>query len=263
MNTPGYQEALRRIENLEDDGILDLDKLGLTVLPPLPDTVRELYCGKNKLTSLPELPPHLVELACDKNQLTALPTLPDSLEALDCSINKITQLPNLPARLEFLDCNQNKLTSLPTLPNTLQTLNFAHNGVTRIPRLPDSLTEFDGKFNSFAEPFYLYHTRFSGSHDISRLRKDVNTYLDTFSKGRNVAALKGVAKSPQDTLASNVLTHPLYSGLVGQYMSGKESLSLTNQIAALKRNAGRGGSRRKTRKVRKGRKSRKSHKSRR
>jgi hypothetical protein len=86
MNTPGYQRALERIDNIRH-GFLDLDNLGLTVLPPIPNTVRILYCNDNQLTQLPELPGGLVHLYCNRNQLTRLPELPNSLQRLVCFNN--------------------------------------------------------------------------------------------------------------------------------------------------------------------------------
>ena len=86
--------ALERILN-SLDGEVDLRRLGLTELPPLPEGITVLNCSWNQLTSLPELPSTLTMLYCAQNQLTSLPELPS---------------------LDYLQCNNNQLTSLPTLP---------------------------------------------------------------------------------------------------------------------------------------------------
>ena len=53
----------------------------------LPNTLKKLYCFRNKLTSLPDLPKSLKELYCDENKLTSLPDLPNSLKEIYCCNN--------------------------------------------------------------------------------------------------------------------------------------------------------------------------------
>lgn len=104
----------------------------LTVLPPLPDNLEELYCSNNLLTELTsygaKLPPNLKILDCTGNQLTKLPELPANLKQLYCSRNQLTELPILPPNLKILECVKNKLSYvLPPLPNDLEELYCSNN----------------------------------------------------------------------------------------------------------------------------------------
>ena len=104
----------------------------LTVLPPLPDNLEELYCSNNLLTELTsygaKLPPNLKILDCTGNQLTKLPELPANLKQLYCSRNQLTELPILPPNLKILECVKNKLSfDLPPLPNDLEELYCSNN----------------------------------------------------------------------------------------------------------------------------------------
>ena len=67
----------------------------LTSLPPLPSTLKYIWCNDNGLTSLPTLPDSLLELIVWNNNLISLPSLPNSLEALACDNNNLTYLPYL------------------------------------------------------------------------------------------------------------------------------------------------------------------------
>jgi hypothetical protein len=127
--------ALQRIQQCVDKR-LDLSKLGLTELPPLPDDLIVLRCDLNELTSLPTLPSSLRVLHCHQNQLSSLPKLPPLLESLSCSHNHLTSLPFLPSSLKQLVCMRNHLTTLPYLPLFLQELSFDNNEITHLPTLP-------------------------------------------------------------------------------------------------------------------------------
>lgn len=131
--------ALQRIRQCMDRR-LDLSKLNLTELPPLPDDLIMLRCDSNQLTFLPALPSSLKVLHCHQNQLTSLPDLPLFLESLSCSHNHISCLPALPSTLTQLVCIRNYLTTLPPLPHTLQELCFDNNYITQPPKLPPRLT---------------------------------------------------------------------------------------------------------------------------
>ena len=131
--------ALQRIQQCRDRR-LDLSKLGLTELPPLPDDLIMLRCDSNELTSLPTLPPSLRILHCHSNQLSSLPELPPFLESLSCSHNHISSLPSLPPSLTQLVCIQNYLTVLPELPPALEELYFDNNYITHLHSLPPYLT---------------------------------------------------------------------------------------------------------------------------
>lgn len=137
------EEALRRIERMKPDGELNLSRLGLVTLPPLPPTVKILHCTSNRLKTLPPLPEGLEELHCYFNSITELPHLPTTLRELACSHNLLTQLPDLPKNLQVLACNNNRLVRLPPLPNHLRVLWCFTNQLRTLPILPISLELFD------------------------------------------------------------------------------------------------------------------------
>ncbi|HHN8624693.1 TPA: leucine-rich repeat domain-containing protein, partial [Escherichia fergusonii] len=134
-------EALRRVTECVAQGEtkLNLDNLGLSSLPELPDSLTVLFARNNQLTTLPELPDSLTVLFASNNQLTTLQELPDSLKHLDVSNNQLTTLPELPDSLTKLDVSNNKLTNLPELPASLKILDVGANQLTDLPELPPSL----------------------------------------------------------------------------------------------------------------------------
>ena len=138
--------ALQRIQQCKDRR-LDLSRLELTELPPLPDDLIMLRCDSNQLTSLPTLPSSLRIFHCHGNQLTSLPDLPPFLESLSCSNNPLRSLPPLPSSLTQLVCMQNQLTSLPPLPHSLLELCFDYNDVTRLQELPPHLSKLSCTYN--------------------------------------------------------------------------------------------------------------------
>lgn len=137
---PGYKIALRRIQQMGSDGVLNISDLKLTVCPPLPPTVKSLLCDYNKLTILPELPPSLEVLVCHANNLKELPNLPDTLKELSCGHNPLVHLPSLPASLTELYVSDAKVETLPDLPEGLQILGCSHNRLSSLPNLPSTLT---------------------------------------------------------------------------------------------------------------------------
>lgn len=141
-----YTEVARLFKFLEtaDDAKFQLTYLccngcDLTKFKSLPNTLRELVCGKNKINNLPDLPRELRELLCSQNKLTELPPLPITLVKLNCDQNLLKSLPYLPEGLETLSCVNNLLEELPKLPRSLKVLNCAHNAIKVLPKLPDSL----------------------------------------------------------------------------------------------------------------------------
>jgi E3 ubiquitin-protein ligase SspH2 len=85
-----YNEEININDYLSSDGKrLNLNSLGLTKLPELPEGLETLYCDNNNLTQLPELPEGLKELYCSYNNLTQLPELPEGLKGLDCDNNNL------------------------------------------------------------------------------------------------------------------------------------------------------------------------------
>jgi hypothetical protein len=137
MNTPGYQEAVHRIESLNSNTSLDISELGLTICPPLPAGLKELNCSNNYLEELPELPASLTHLFCGYNALFELPELPASLIELSCPHNLLDKLPELPASLEFIDCKHNVFTE--HFRDFIET--YEHTGED-IDRLRDSIHDY-------------------------------------------------------------------------------------------------------------------------
>ena len=108
-----------------------------------------LQCQNNGLSKLPQLPPTLKELICYSNQLTELPVLTNSLTILDCSSNQLTNLPALPTSLKNLACTKNKLSGLPDLPRTLTDLICSFNKINCFPVLPNGIINIDLSDNPF------------------------------------------------------------------------------------------------------------------
>jgi uncharacterized repeat protein (TIGR01451 family) len=119
----------------------------VTVLPPIPNTLKLFNCYGCSLTALPNpLPDSLTWLICEYNSLTSIPALPAGLQYFSCNGNNITTLPALPASLITLQCNTTLLTSLPPLATTtplLQNLDCSFNNLTSLPVLPPSCTSLN------------------------------------------------------------------------------------------------------------------------
>jgi hypothetical protein len=254
MNTPGYQEALRRIETWsaqQPDMVLSVSNLNLTVLPPIPSTVKNLDCAGNRLTALPELPQSLKILTCSRNQLTNLPELPGSLYMLFCDNNRLVSIPRLPDTLNTLSCSSNRLTELPNLPDSLRGLNCTINQLTTLPELPASLRLVFVGHNPYIAPFSDFVGTYLATGNVAQLIKSIHGYYAKI-KGRNVSAVKQTM-ARKANLPANIASY------IGSFLSGKPG-TLNMQTTALHRNAGVGGSRRrrKSRKIIK-RKSRRRH----
>ncbi|EHJ4094816.1 hypothetical protein J1C05_004531 [Escherichia fergusonii] len=146
-------EALRRVTEcvVQGETKLNLDNLGLSSLPELPDSLTVLFARNNQLTTLPELPDSLTVLFASNNQLTTLPELPDSLTVLFASNNQLTTLQELPDSLKHLDVSNNQLTTLPELPDSLTKLDVSNNKLTNLPELPPSLTSLEVNYNYLAD----------------------------------------------------------------------------------------------------------------
>jgi len=92
-----YQfNSLNRINNYDKIVHLNCISNGLTLLPELPNSLIEFYCGNNHFSDqfsvLYELPKSLKILSCDNNQLNGLPKLPYSLKYLWCYNNQLQSL---------------------------------------------------------------------------------------------------------------------------------------------------------------------------
>ncbi len=149
-------EGIQYFDNLDS---LDFTINQISVLPPLPNSLKYLRCGQNSLTSVPVLPDSLEYFDCMQNSITVLPPLPLSLKKLGCqrnllnvipvlppsilelwiSENPLNSLPLLPPNLTLFSCGHLNLDTLPNLPNTLKTLYCNNNNLTSIAKMPDSL----------------------------------------------------------------------------------------------------------------------------
>ena len=127
--------------------VLDLSRLKLSTLPPLPADLEGLDVSWNKLSALPEKLPKGLQKLCVSwcKKLTALPTnLPQGLLDLDAnSCLNLTALPeNLPRGLQTLRVGESFLKALPkNLPQGLQELDvWGCRKLTALPKnLPPSL----------------------------------------------------------------------------------------------------------------------------
>lgn len=113
-----------------------------TVIPTLPDDLRDLYCCNTNVDYLPLLPARLEFMDCSYTKISHI-SLPDSLTWLDCGYTRIRQLPPLPITLELLDCRGTNMIQLPPLPAGLQILYFCDTNVTRLPNIPIGLEHLD------------------------------------------------------------------------------------------------------------------------
>ena len=123
------EEYLRSLS--EDTEGINIDGKNLMYIPSLSKFVnlKIFSCSNNRLVKLPPLPETLVELYCDNNCLTSLPQLNKGLEILYCVFNKLLWLPCLPETLVELYCDDNYLTSLPQLNKGLEILSFQNNPI--------------------------------------------------------------------------------------------------------------------------------------
>lgn len=99
---------------------LNLSRLNLTELPPLPDTVRRLNCGWNPIKSLHNLPRDLRKLNCNSTEITHFENVPPFLRCLECGDTKLTHFGNLPNTLRRVDCSFTSLKNLDGLPDSVR-----------------------------------------------------------------------------------------------------------------------------------------------
>lgn len=190
---------------------LDVSKLGLTELPPLPLNLKELYCSDNLLTSLPNpLPQTLELLGCTRNRLTELPPLPRGLKTLSCISNRLTSLPPLPSGLVHLHCSDNRLRELPELPALVW-----HS--------------FDG--NPFEEPFATLFEEYEETHDFKTFRAEVNKIHEArrlLQPARNAASLLAVQREGFGPLPENLRSR-IGTALTGKTGTLRQQLSKEKQ----------------------------------
>lgn len=133
-------KLLRAIAAVGKSGLLQIQHLDITSIPPLPLKVRELRIyGCADVTTL-ELPAGLEVLdLVHTTGITQLPELPESLKTLLLINVPVTSLPELPKGLKHLSYTDTQLETLPYLPEHLERLGVT--GIKVLPKLPESLTD--------------------------------------------------------------------------------------------------------------------------
>lgn len=120
--------------------LLDVSNLGITFLPPLPDSITELNASYNKLIAISDLPKTLKKLTIWSNQIIYLPEdLPAELEILNAGNNLISYIPSLPKKLQKLDLSYNNLETIIALPDTVTTFIANTNNIKKIFSFPASM----------------------------------------------------------------------------------------------------------------------------
>ena len=165
-----------RIDESVRSGIMQVEYMNLTSLPPLPKKLKYLICSNNELQVLPELPNTLIALYCNNNKLTKLPDLPPNLLIMSCVNNQITELPKLPESLVHLECHHNQIEKLPYLPDSLVFLNCYNNKMETLPTLPENLNYFKNANNQFQQEIQTILNQFDD--DLSAHITHVNNYLE-------------------------------------------------------------------------------------
>ena len=128
-----------RIANITGD-TLDICGLSVTGLPPLPQTLKNLFCSSTLITRFRSLPAGLEELRCDNCPLIELPVLPKGLRKLLCNFTPLTSLPELPPNLKSIYCCWTQIKELPTLPEGINELSCSFNDkLSILPPIPSSL----------------------------------------------------------------------------------------------------------------------------
>jgi hypothetical protein len=153
----------RALKTMGPDGVLNISYIGLRSLPPLPPTVKKIFCQGNPLESMEKLPPSLVGLYCDRTpSLRRIGTLPPTLEALHCNISGLEALPDLPYGLQELFCDSTHIRTLPELPPMLAAFSCRDNLYLEEP------------FRSFVQ---MYENDYAAvDYDLRDLKRDVNEY---------------------------------------------------------------------------------------
>jgi Leucine-rich repeat (LRR) protein len=133
---------------------IDLARLELATIPPLPADVHGLDISGNAIKDWSGLPQELHVLnAMETGGAKVLDHLPEDLADLDISQNALRAIPadRLPRRLKRLVADNNELQELPRLPDGLQTLQLSTNNLSVAPeQWPAALRTLDMSSNMLA-----------------------------------------------------------------------------------------------------------------
>lgn len=122
--------------------IFDIQNTPISILPPLPGSLSQLWIPGTGISSLPAtLPTNLTILSIPNTTINTLPTLPNTLVSLNIEDTGIPSLPNpLPPQLVTLIFSNTSINSIPSLPTTLVQLKCNNNtSINTIPTLPISI----------------------------------------------------------------------------------------------------------------------------
>lgn len=174
----GLEEAMQRIQAWIDKKKphrwLNLEKLELTELPPLPSNLRNLKIGGNPIRSLKGLPLNLRKLIAWNTGITSLEDLPNRLVVLDCEgCNKlldvnilidslyslklshseyIVSIRRLSKQLRYLHANLcYSLKTVQEFPPYLISCSFTDTFIERLPTLPNKLKYFTCNASKLSE----------------------------------------------------------------------------------------------------------------
>lgn len=127
-----YIHEIYKLKFIRDKILKNLNISDVSLVPTTPTDKRLIYIGYN-ISTLPPLDETLEELYCDYSSITSLTSLPAGLKKLSLKGTLITCLPNLPDGLEILDCSNSLLECFPTeFPSKLKELNYNNTPVSKL-----------------------------------------------------------------------------------------------------------------------------------
>lgn len=95
----------------------------LAEFPPFPNTLTEVYLGRNPRLSSIRFPPNVRLFCCCDAPITALPELPTSLNVINLTNCLLTELPDLPNSIQILNTVGNPLLLLRTEDESIPAYN--------------------------------------------------------------------------------------------------------------------------------------------
>ncbi|MBK6400088.1 MAG: T9SS type A sorting domain-containing protein [Bacteroidetes bacterium] len=119
--------------------LLDIDNNGISSLPPLPASIRNLSSSFNLLTSFPELPDSIELLGLMENNISQIDSFPKYLRSLNISFNNLDSTPPFPERIEKIAIAYNNISVLQPIPESVTDLECYGNNITELPVLPLNL----------------------------------------------------------------------------------------------------------------------------